>query len=267
MIFEGNNLEDNDLNLEIRDGVANITLNRAKQRNAFTSTMIEALDTALNKIDADKDCRVIVLRGKGGHFCSGWDFHDIHAMCSRGGDALQQQFKTNLEVLNKLENHSRVTISLVEGAVMGFGFSLVARSDIVLAPESCVTALPEIALGIVPAIVMVDAQRVLPQKIALEWLLSGRTIASQEALQAGFFTRVIADADFEDAARVSVRQIAEYSPATLARTKELFRQLIPLSSEQAEQVAIDTAIDALNSAAAEEGIAAMNEKRSPEWPE
>ena len=150
---------------------------------------------------------------------------------------------------------------------MGFGFSLVARSDIVLAPESCVTALPEIALGIVPAIVMVDAQRVLPQKIAFEWLLSGRTIASQEALQAGFFTRVIADADFEDAARVSVRQIAEYSPATLARTKELFRQLIPLSSEQAEQVAIDTAIDALNSAAAEEGIAAMNEKRSPEWPE
>lgn len=168
-------LEDNDLDLEIRDGVANITLNRAKQRNAFTSAMIEALDTMLDKIDADKNCRVIVLRGKGGHFCSGWDFNDIHAMRSRGDDALQQQFKTNLEVLNKLENHSRVTISLVEGAVMGFGFSLVARSDIVLAPESCVTALPEIALGIVPAIVMVDAQRVLPQKTALEWVLSGRT--------------------------------------------------------------------------------------------
>jgi enoyl-CoA hydratase/carnithine racemase len=267
MVFESNNLEDNDLILEIRDGVANITLNRVKQRNAFTSTMIEALDSSLDKIDADKSCSVIVLRGKGGHFCSGWDFNDIHAMRSRGDDALQQRFKTNLEVLNKLENHSRVTISLVEGAVMGFGFSLVARSDIVLAAESCVTALPEIALGIVPAIVMVDAQRVLPQKTALEWLLSGRTIDSQEALQAGFFTRVTADADFEEVARASVQQIAAHSPATLARTKKLFRRLIPLSSEQAEQVAIDTAIDALSSAAAEEGIAAMREKRLPEWPE
>ena len=259
--------EDNDLDLEIRDGVANITLNRAKQRNAFTSAMIETLDTMLDKIDAEKNCRVIVMRGKGGHFCSGWDFNDIYAMRSRGDAALQQQFKTNLEVLNKLENHSRVTISLVEGAVMGFGFSLVARSDIVLAPESCATALPEIALGIVPAIVMVDAQRVLPQKTALEWLLSGRTIDSQEALQAGFFTRVTADVDCEEVVDASVQQIAAYSPATLARTKKLFRQLIPLSSEQAEQVAIDSAIDALNSAAAEEGIAAMREKRSPEWPE
>ena len=150
---------------------------------------------------------------------------------------------------------------------MGFGFSLVARSDIVLALESCVTALPEIALGIVPAIVMIDAQRVLPQKIALEWLLSGRTIDSREALRAGFFTRVTADVDFEEVAGASVQQIAAYSPATLARTKKLFRQLIPLSSEQAEQVAIDTAIDALNSASAEEGIAAMREKRSAEWPE
>jgi enoyl-CoA hydratase/carnithine racemase len=260
-------LELDDLECEIQDGVANITFNRVKQRNAFTSTMIEALDMALDQIDADENCRVIVLRGKGGHFCSGWDFNDIHAMRSQGDDALQQQFKTNLDVLNKLENHSRVTISLVEGAVMGFGFSLVARSDIALAPESCRTALPEIALGIVPAIVMVDAQRVLPQKIALEWLLSGRTIDAQEALRAGFFTRVTAAADFEEVAKTSVQQIAAYSPATLARTKKLFRQLIPLSSEQAELVAIDTAIDALNSAPADEGIAAMREKRSPEWPE
>ena len=259
--------EKNDLDLEICDGVASITFNRAKQRNAFTSTMIETLDVALEKIDADNSSRVIVLRGKGGNFCSGWDFNDIHAMRSRGEDVLRQQFKTNLEVLNKLENHSRVTISLVEGAVMGFGFSLVARSDIALAPTSCVTALPEIALGIVPAIVMVDAQRVLQKKTALEWLLSGRTIDSQEALQAGFLTRVTADAEFEDVAGSSVRQIATYSPATLARTKKLFRQLIPLASEQAEQVAIDTAIDALNSADAEEGIAAMREKRSPVWPE
>ncbi len=188
-------------------------------------------------------------------------------MRGEGDDVLQRQFAANLAVLEALEGHPKVTVSLVEGSAMGFGFSLVGRCDLVLASDSSRFALPEISLGIVPAIVMTDVQRSVPAKFALDWLLTGREIDAATALQAAFVSQVFPAADFESSAREIVSRIAGYSPAALLRTKALFRTLSDLDTGEAADVAINAAIEALNSPAALEGIAALLQKRKPDWPE
>ena len=210
---------------------------------------------------------MIVLQGDGGHFCSGWDFKELETLRGRGDEALQHQFAANLEVLEALDRHPKVTVSLVEGSTMGFGFSLAARSDLVLASDSSRFALPEIALGIVPAIVMTDVQRTVPAKFALDWLLTGREIDSSAALRAAFVSQVFAAADFQEASQKIVRRLAGYSPAVLLRTKALSEGLSRTDDESASRMAIDAAIEALHAPAAREGIAALLEKRKPEWPE
>jgi len=260
-------MPDTDLSLQRTDGIATISFRRPRQRNAFTSSMSTALGEALNSLADDDDCRVIVLRGEGSHFCSGWDFNELETLRGNGDDVLQRQFAANLEVLEALDGHPKVTLSLVEGSTMGFGFSLAARCDLVLASDSSRFALPEISLGIVPAIVMTDVQRSVPAKFALDWLLTGREIDASAALQAAFVSQVFSTADFERSAREIISRIAGYSPTVLLRTKALFRTLSRLDDGAAAGVAINAAIEALNSPAALEGIAALLQKRKPDWPE
>ena len=254
------------LKLSVAQGIASIRFDRPEQRNAFNSNMITALGEALDQLADTPDCRLIVLRGSGGHFCAGWDFHELTRMQAQGEGALRDQFAANLAVLDELERHPKVVICLLEGSAMGFGFSLVARSDVVLATDSCQLALPEIALGIVPAIVMLDVQQAVTPKFAVDWLLSGRRLGAEEALRAGLVSRVFPAGEFDTAVEAALQQIVGYSPTVLSQTKALFAQLARSRGEGA-QLAIDTAIAALNSPAAQEGLAALQEKRKPRWPE
>ena len=255
------------LEIDVHDGLAHIRFNRPRQRNACTSDMMAALDDALDSLAEDSNCRVIVIRGNGGHFCAGWDFNELSKLRGQGKQALKDQFAANLGLLEKIERHPKIVVSVVEGSVMGFGFSLVVRSDIALAADSCRFALPEIALGIVPAIVMTDVRRTVPPKFALDWLLSGRTLDPGEALQAGLVSRVFPQAEFEQGVGSDLERIAGYSASVLGHAKQLHRQLGDLPGSEGEQLTIDAAIEALNSPSAAEGIAAMQEKRRPRWPD
>ncbi len=258
---------DSAIQLDQHGGVATIRFNRPRQRNAFTAGMIVALGELLERLAGDGRCRVVALRGEGGYFCSGWDFDELAAMRAGGDAALRRQFADNLAVLDCLERHAKVTVSLVEGSTMGFGFSLAARCDLVLAADNCRFALPEISLGIVPAIVMADVGRSVPAKFALDWLLTGRDIHPDEALRAAFVSQVFKASEFDESARRLLEQLAKQSPAVLARTKALFKELGGLSAAAAAEAGIEAAIAALNAPAAKEGIAAVLEKREPNWPE
>ena len=260
-------LSDTAVSCEISGAVATLRFERPERRNAFDGVMLETLGRHLERLADDPDCHVVVLRGAGGHFCAGWDFAELDRLRSSGDRALRGQFDASLSLLRALEAHPKVIVSLAEGTVMGFGFALIARSDIVLANRSCGFALPEIGLGIVPAIVMVDAQRMLPARLALDCLLSGRRLDADEASSAGLVSRVLADTEFDAAAGAVIAGIASASGSVLAKTKALFRRLSSLERDAADTAAIAAAIEALGAPAASEGIAAQREKRRPRWPE
>ena len=135
-----------------RDGaVARLTLNRPDRRNALTHAMMLELEDAFAAIRDDQSCRVLVLRGAGGHFCAGGDLDAMADMRARpdndSADPLVPAYRQFGAALLALNNLPQATISIVEGSAVGGGFGMACCSDIVILHESARFALPEAKVG------------------------------------------------------------------------------------------------------------------------
>lgn len=230
----------------IREGVATLTLARPERRNAIDDATAAALHDALRAATADPDCRAIVLAAEGDVFCAGWDLREIAAMRA-GGDraAVEASFAANRRLLADLAAAPQPTIAAVQGGAMGFGLGLIARCDVVVAARGTVVALPEIAHGVVPGIVMLDLLRTLPRKVALDWLLSGSPVSAEAALTAGLFSRVVDDALLTGEVAALAATIAAHDGAAVRETKALYERLASAAAAEAEREAVRRAVDAL----------------------
>ena len=229
----------------LESGVLTLTLNRPERRNAVDEATADLLHEAVRAVRDDEGCRVIVLTGAGPTFCAGWDIEALGTLRTQPIEAVTAGFERNRQLLDDLVSAPQVTIAAVHGGVLGFGLGLVASCDIAVAAEGAVIGLPEIGLGVVPAIVMVDLLERLPEKVALDWLLSGERRTAAEGLAAGLFSRVIADDDLDAQVSALASRLAGYDAKVLRETKSLFRRLQSLDREAGIREAVATAAAAL----------------------
>lgn len=228
--------------------VTRITLNRPRRRNAVDGAMCELLHAELRAARDRDGCRVVVIDGAGPALCAGWDLNDIAAKRAGGDrDGVRAAFEGNRELLRDLAEMPQVTIAQAHGAVMGFGISLVARCDLAVAGAGARFALPEVAHGVVPGIVMLDVLAVVAPKTALDWLVSGREVSAEQALAAGLVGEVVDDAALGDHVDALARRIAAHPPTAVAATKRLAQELRDVPPAVAEATAIAASVDALMS--------------------
>ncbi|MDO8187696.1 enoyl-CoA hydratase/isomerase family protein [Conexibacter sp. JD483] len=231
---------------DFHQGVVTLTLARPERRNAIDDATAAALHEALRAATADDACRAIVLAAEGPVFCAGWDLAEIAAMRATGDRAaVEASFAANRRLLADLAAAPQPTIAAVQGGAMGFGLGLIARCDLALAARGAVVALPEIAHGVVPGIVMLDLLATLPRKVALDWLLSGAPVSAADALAAGLFSRLVDDAALAAETAALAAAIAAHQPAAVRETKALYGTLAAAPPEAAEEEAVRRAVDAL----------------------
>src|SRR6185312_4992719 len=113
----------------VRDGaVARLTFNRPDRRNALTHAMMLELEDAFATIRDDQDCRALVLRGAGGHFCAGGDLDAMADMPPKPGtgsvDPLVPAYRQFGDALLALNTLPQPTIAIVEGSAVGGGFGM-----------------------------------------------------------------------------------------------------------------------------------------------
>jgi hypothetical protein len=142
------------LSVETRAGVVHITLNRPELRNAMSLAMVDELMAALQTAEGS-GARAIVLRGAGGHFCSGGDIKDMGAaQGAPGADGVDPAARVNARFGHLCKAYAETGLPVVvvlDGAVMGGGFGLACVADVALARETALFRLPETGLGLVPA--------------------------------------------------------------------------------------------------------------------
>ncbi len=142
--------------------VLGLTLNRPESRNAMSLAMVGELQQALAQaeqtVGAADAVRVIVLRGAGGHFCSGGDLRDMAAARMRalqggtdGSDPIAEVNARFGHLCAAFANSPLAIVALLEGTVMGGGFGLACVADVAIATETASFRLPETSLGVVPA--------------------------------------------------------------------------------------------------------------------
>jgi enoyl-CoA hydratase/carnithine racemase len=246
-----------------QDGVATLTLNRPKARNALSLTLMQALDTALTTIAADPAIHVVVIAAAGPAFCAGHDMREMRATPTR--EAYQAVFAFSSRLMQRIVALPKPVIARVHGAASAAGCQLVATCDLAIAGESARFATPGVDIGLFCSTPMVALSRAVGRKAAMEMLLTGDMIGAQRAQEIGLVNRVVPDAGLEAAVTALARRIAGKSPLTLAIGKEAFYRQAELDLAAAYALTADVMTRNMLARDAEEGIDAFLEKRSPVW--
>jgi enoyl-CoA hydratase/carnithine racemase len=255
-------MDDSLLLREDRDGVARLTLNRPKQRNALSRALMAALHEALDAIEADRSVRVAVLAGAGPGFCAGHDLRELQALGREGHAAVFAQCSALMQRIVSL----RVpVIARVHGIATAAGCQLVATCDLALAGRSARFATPGVNIGLFCSTPMVALSRAVGRKAAMEMLLTGEMIDAGTAERLGLVNHAVEDEALDAAVDALAARIASRSPASVAYGKPAFYRQAEMPLASAYDFAAEVMVRNMQAADAAEGIGAFIEKREPVW--
>ncbi|MBF0353378.1 MAG: enoyl-CoA hydratase/isomerase family protein [SAR324 cluster bacterium] len=253
-------------------GVVYITLNRPQVRNAMSLTMVEELMNVFSSVRDNRDVRIMVLRGAGGHFCAGGDIQDMAMARQR---AFQGEANAFMEINRKfgrlitlVNSAPQAVVAVLEGAVMGGGFGLACVSDIAIAKKDAVFKLPETSLGLPPAqIAPFVVQRVgLTQ--ARRMAVMGAKFNGEEAKQLGVVHTVCeTEEELAQEFQAVIKQIRRCAPNANAITKKLMMAVGQTELEQLLDEAAQDFSDCVQGPEGAEGTQAFISKRLPSWAE
>jgi enoyl-CoA hydratase/carnithine racemase len=248
---------------EDTSGVTTLTLNRPKQYNALSETLIAELQSALDSIGNDKAVRVLIIAGSGPAFCAGHDLKEMRANYERAKiEALFTQCSRLMLTLTQLP---QPVIAKVQGIATAAGCQLVAQCDLAIAADTARFATSGINVGLFCSTPAVPLSRSIPRKQAMEMLLTGEFIDAATALRWGLLNRVVA-ADQLNQATARLAGVLKSKPReSLAIGKKLFHAQAGVGIAQAYAMATRAMTDNFMHKEAAEGVDAFLQKRPPNW--
>lgn len=195
-----------------RDGaVGIITLNRPKVLNALSPQLLTELVDALEDFDRDPEVRCIALLGSDRAFAAG---ADIGTMAEASAiDMLRENTFARIERIREL---TTPVVAGVSGFALGGGCELAMACDLIVASETAQFGQPEINLGIIPGAGGTQRlPRAVGKAVAMDMVLTGRSLSAEEARTAGLVARVTSPEGWRDETLAVCRTIATKSPITL----------------------------------------------------
>jgi enoyl-CoA hydratase len=248
-----------EVEFQVEDGVAVITINRPEAKNAVTLAVSEGVAAGLDEISKRPDIKVGIITGAGGTFCAGMDLKaflrgEIVKLKDRGFAGITQA---------RLE---KPMIAAVEGYALGGGFEIAIACDLIVAAENAKFGLPEVKRGLVAnAGGLVRLPHQIPTRIAAEMVLTGDLVEPARLLQYGLINQVTKPGEALAGARSLAEKIAANGPLAIAASRRVMSECRDWSQDELfdRQAGITGAI--FTSADAREGAKAFAEKRKPEW--
>lgn len=174
--------------LEKKDGVATVTLNRPRVKNAMNPQMHLEMVEVLTELESDDEVRVLVLTGTGGSFCAGQDLKEYFLDIDDDRKARRRARDASVQWRSyKLRLFPKPTIAAVHGWCFGGAFSIVAGCDIAIAADEAVFGLSEVNFGKFPGgMVTKDVNDLLHPRDALFYILTGRKFDGKKAAEMKF---------------------------------------------------------------------------------
>jgi len=260
------------LTLQHEGPIARLTLNRPDRRNALTHQMMLELEDAFARLRDDADCRVVVLRGAGGHFCAGGDLDAMADMppppTNGASDPLVPAYRQFGDALLALNHLPQATVAVVEGSAVGGGFGMACCSDVVILHESARFGMPEPKVGFIPSQIIPFVVRRIGEGPARDLAVTGRVIDAREAQWLGIGGHFCANtADLNRTLKVVLDDILRLEPQALATVKRLVLSAATADDKSVLDDAAASLVGLLRRPQAREGIRHFMAKTSPPWAE
>ncbi|MFO1270043.1 MAG: crotonase/enoyl-CoA hydratase family protein [Rubrivivax sp.] len=277
------------LTTELAERVLTVTLNRPEALNTFNAAMMKDLIEAFDRADADDEVRAVIVTGAGRAFCAGADLSqggktfDYAARADAAGragvaDAVRADGSIDWSHEAVRDGGGRVTlrifeclkpvIAAVNGPAVGIGATMLLPMDVRLASEGARFGFVFARRGITPE---ACSSWFLPRLVgisrALEWTMSGRVFAADEAREGGLVRQVLAPEALLPAARALAREIADNTaPVSVALTRQMMWRMLgaehPMLAHRIDSRAI---FSRGRSADVREGVSAFLEKRPAQF--
>jgi enoyl-CoA hydratase len=250
------------LQLENRDGIALITINRPDKLNALSDAVITELGDLATRIETDPGIRAAILTGAGEKaFVAGADIAELARCNALEARALSQK---GSQVFRRLEACPKPVLAAVNGFALGGGCELALACHLRIASDNARFGQPEVKLGIIPGYGgTVRLPRLVGRGRALEMLLSGAPMDAAEALRIGLVNRVVPLPRLLPESEQLLRAILANGPLAVRGCLEAVDQQDGLALEEALSLESQRFGDLAGTREFREGTTAFLEKRKP----
>jgi crotonobetainyl-CoA hydratase len=239
-----------------------VTLNRPEVMNALHGEAHDELETVWDEFAADDGLWLAIITGAGDRaFSAG---NDLKAQAA---GKRTQLVRSGFAAITHRFDLDKPLIAAVNGIAMGGGFEIALACDIIVASENAVFALPEPRVGLIAGAGGVHRlPRVIPEKLALGMILTGRRVSAAEGKELGFVNEVVPAGQALSSAKRWAEMILECSPKAVRASKQSFlRGLGEPTLEAAMRTIYPAQQENRESQDYLEGPKAFTEKRKPNW--
>ena len=245
-----------------KDHVIVITLDRPNKKNALHPQMINEIAFTFQYASFNKNIRALLLKANGDVFCSGLDLKAINGDLEKNKSTIPQPNSKILigEIFNKLY---KPKICQLEGDVYAGGLLLVAGCNYVVSLEDLKLGLPEVKRGIFPMQVMQSLSKIISFRNVIDWCIRGYNLKVKTAHSWGLISEIVTKNNMDSFVSNWLSEVVSNSPMAIQYGLEAFDTIN--SSESNHKYLLEMLELVLNSDDAKEGIAAIKEKRNPDW--
>ncbi|RSM47101.1 enoyl-CoA hydratase [Amycolatopsis balhimycina DSM 5908] len=252
---------------EQRGHVLLVTLNRPEARNAVNRAVTTGVGEALEYAEDTADVWCVIITGAGDRaFCAGADLKAAAAGELGGDDERLRRWGFAGYVTHHI---SKPTIAAVNGFALGGGTEITLASDLAVAADSAAFGLPEVKRGIFAgAGGAFRLPRQIPDKIAMEVMLTGEPLSARRALELGLVNRIVPFDELLPAAFALADRILANAPVAVQVTKRIAKGITggKVAAEDADWARSATeGAFLMTTQDAREGMRAFAEKREPRW--
>ena len=250
------------------DGVATMTMNRPKARNALSMDMRLAMFDAVDDIEHDKSIRCVVLRGAGGHFMAGGDIKNFNEYLEMEPIERRTSFERRVHSLHAmmfaLKRMEKPVIASVEGAAAGAGISFMTACDLAIGADTSYYKFSYVGIGASPdGSGSYHLPRIVGVRKALEIAMLGDTFDAAEAHRLGLLNWMVPEADIEAETNKLAQRLANGPTQSYASIKRLM--YASHANSYAQQLNLEAEGFGICAATDDwaEGVTAFLEKRAP----
>jgi enoyl-CoA hydratase len=236
-----------------------LRLNRPEKLNSLSSEMFDALNEHLTELRGDDELRVLIITGEGDRaFCAGTDISELKEseapVISERGQSLS----------NRIENFPAPVIAAINGIAAGGGLELALACHLRIACTHATFNLPETKLGLIPGYGGTQRlTRELGVGPAVDMMLTGKTLTSEEALEGGLLNRVVPHSELPAETMLLVDQISKLSPLSIRACLNAVTRGLELPLKEGLELETELFVSLFETEDAHEGLTAFLEKRSP----